>query len=248
MNRSPLESRRVTLCNQIGEEFSLRGHRAFVIRPEKPATVAQPWVWYAPTLSGLPTVEEEGMIAKFLAAGLAIAGIDVGESYGSKEGRELFSAFYEALTTHRGFSLKPALLARSRGGLMHYNWAVENPDSVGCVAGIYPVCNLRSYPGLAKAAATYGMSEEELAANLAQHSPVERIAPLAQAGVPLLHLQGDNDDVVPLEENSALLAERYRKFGGDMKVIVAAGQGHNRDAHWFSSPPFIGFVIKHAKG
>jgi len=60
-------------------------------------------------------------------------------------------------------------------------------------------------------------------------------------------LHGDNDDVVPLEENSALLAERYRKHGGDIEVVVVAEQGHNRDPHWFRSTAFIEFVISHAK-
>ena len=248
MNRSSGESRPVTVCNQKAQEFTLRGHRAFVILPpEIKAASAQPWIWYAPTLPGLPSLEEEIMVKQFLDAGLAIAGIDVGESMGNPRGRALFSSLYDELIGVRGFSKKPVLLARSRGGLMHYNWAVENPDSVGGVAGIYPVCNLQSYPGLAKACGAYEMSEAELADCLSDHSTVDRITPLAQAGVPIFHLHGDNDDVVPLQKNSALLAERYRKHGGDIEVVVVAEQGHNRDPHWFRSTAFIEFVIAHAK-
>jgi len=248
MNLSPVENRRLTICNQEGEEFTINGHRAFVILPQHASSAtAQPWVWYAPTLPGLPSVEEEKMVREFLDAGLAIGGIDVGESFGSPRGRILFSAFYQDLTTRRGFSAKPVLLARSRGGLMHYNWAVENSDSVAGVAGIYPVCNLRSYPGLDKACGAYEMSEAELAASLAQHNPVDRIAPLAQANVPIFHLHGDHDEVVPLEENSAALAGNYRKHGGDMKLVVIAGQGHNRDPQWFESTALINFVISYAK-
>ena len=242
------EPRQITLCGQKAEEFSVDGHRAFVILPaECKDTTAQPWVWYAPTLPGLPTIEEEVMVQRLLDGGLAIAGIDVGESYGSPLGRTLFTALYNELVEERGFSKKPALLARSRGGLMLYNWAVEHPDSVSCVAGIYPVCNLTSYPGLAKACGAYEMSEVELAANLSQHNPVDRIAPLARAGVPLFHLHGDSDEVVPLEENSAMLAENYRKHGGLMELIVLQGQGHNRDTVWFRSKPLIDFMIAHAK-
>ena len=130
---------------------------------------------------------------------------------------------------------------------MLYNWAVENPNSVGCIAGIYPVCNLRSYPGLAKACGAYAMGEAKLAATLSEHNPIERLAPLARAGVPLFHLHGDNDEVVPLSENSAILAEAYRKHGGDIELLVLAGQGHNRDAVWFNSSALIEFVITHAK-
>lgn len=238
----------VVIAGSPAIEFSVRAHRAFVILPvERKYEGGQPWVWYAPTLPGLPTVEEEVMVDRFSDAGIAIAGIDVGESYGSPRGRVLFDALYDELVGNCGFANKPALLARSRGGLMLYNWAVEHPDSVGCVAGIYPVCNLSSYPRLAKACDAYEMSEEALAADLSNHNPVDRIAPLAQAGVPILHLHGDADEVVPIEENSAALAEAYRKHGGDMELIVVEGQGHNRDPLWFQSSALIEFVISHAK-
>lgn len=134
----------------------------------------------------------------------------MGESFGSPEGRSLFQTLYEGLVRRHGFATKVALLARSRGGLMLYNWAVEHPENVACVAGIYPVCNLTSYPGLTKACGAYQLSEAELAATLLNHNPVERIAPLAKAGVPILHLHGDQDEIVPLEQNSSLLDERYR--------------------------------------
>ena len=41
---------------------------------------------------------------------------------------------------------------------MLYNWAVENLEAVACIAGIYSVCDLRSYPGLDKACRAYGLT------------------------------------------------------------------------------------------
>jgi len=231
-----------------GEEFSIQGHCAFLILPrDVRAGPAQPWVWYAPTLlPSLPGPEENWMFAKFLAAGLAIAGIDVGESFGSPDGRKLFTALHRHLVNERGFAKQPALLARSRGGLMLYNWAVEHPESVACIAGIYPVCNLVSYPGLAKACGAYGLTEAGLAARLTEHNPLERVAALAAARVPILHLHGDHDEIVPLAENSAALAERYARHGGELRLIVAEGRGHDRWAGWFESPELVEFVIAHA--
>ena len=130
-----------------GEIFDVNGHEAFVILPEVTSTPV-PWVWYAPTLPGLPAEEEKWMFEKFIRAGVAVAGIDVGESHGSPDGRKLFTALYNELTGSRGFSSKPVLLGRSRGGLMTLNWAAENADKVAGFAGIYPVCNLISYPGI----------------------------------------------------------------------------------------------------
>jgi pimeloyl-ACP methyl ester carboxylesterase len=207
-----------------------------------------PWVWYAPTLPGLPGPEETWMFRKFLDAGIAVAGIDVGESFGSPDGRALYTSLYGELVERRHFSKKPCLLARSRGGLMLYNWAVEHPESVGGIAGIYPVCDLRSYPGIDKAAPAYRMTPEQLGEALARHNPVDRVEPLARAGVPVLHIHGDKDTVVPLEANSAELARRYRRFGGEMKLIVIEGRGHDMWPGWFESRELVDFVIARAKG
>ena len=186
------------------------------------------------------------MFERFLAAGIAVAGVDVGESYGNPQGRAHFTAFYRELVERRGFSRKPCLLARSRGGLMLYNWAAEHPDSVGCIAGIYPVCNLRSWPGLNKACGAYGLSAEQLDKQLAQHNPIDRLAPLAKAGVPIFHIHGDTDDVVPLPDNSALLASRYRELGGSMRLRIPPGQGHNVWDGFFQCRELVEFVIAHA--
>lgn len=236
-----------TIAGMPAREFTVQGCRAFLIPPVvSTSTKPIPWVWYAPTLPGLPAAEEAWMFERFRAAGLSVAGIDVGESYGNRAGRARFTALH-SLLVHRGFAPRPTLLARSRGGLMLYNWAVEHPDLVAGVAGIYPVCNLASYPGLAKAAAVYGLTEEALQAGLAAHSPVERLAPLARAGVPILHLHGDQDEIVPLDANSALLAERYRRLGGSVELVVFPGQGHNYWSGWFQSQVLVDFVIACAK-
>tara|TARA_B100000378_G_scaffold219942_1_gene183302 strand:- start:206 stop:622 length:417 start_codon:yes stop_codon:yes gene_type:complete len=130
---------------------------------------------------------------------------------------------------------------------MLYCWAVENPDKVKCIIGIYPVCNIASYPGLKRACGAYGLTAEELKAQLSEHNPIDRLAPLAKAKVPIFHIHGDNDSVVPLDKNSAVIKERYDKLGGPMTLEVVKGQGHNMWSGWFQSQSLVDFVIKHAK-
>jgi hypothetical protein len=231
-----------------GETFLLNGRTAFLILPEtSTAGKPTPWVWYAPTLPGLPSGAEKWMFAKFLEKGIAIAGIDVGESMGNPAGVAGFSALHKELVTKRSMSAKPCLLARSRGGLMLYNWAVENPDSVSAIAGLYPVSNLASYPGLAKACGAYGLTADELAAQLDKHNPISRLAPLAKAKVPIMHLHGDSDKVVPLELNSGLLKDNYEKLGGEMTLEIIKDGGHDMEKHWFQSQALVDFVIKHTE-
>ena len=226
-----------------GTQFQVAGSNAFLISPEKETINPKPWVWYAPTLLPYPGPEEKWMIEKFLSAGISIAGIDVGESYGSPKGRATFSEFYLEMTKNRNFSPKPALLGRSRGGLMLYNWAAENASSVGCVAGIYPVCDVSSWPGLEKAAPAYGLTAEELKKKLKENNPVDRLAPLARAGVPIFHIHGDSDVVVPLEANSGTVANRYKELGGKMTLVVPKGQGHNMWRGFFECQELVDFII-----
>jgi hypothetical protein len=55
--------------------------------------------------------------------------------------RRVFSALWETLTSRYGVSEQPVLLPQSRGGLMLYNWAAENPGRVAGIAGIHTVCD-----------------------------------------------------------------------------------------------------------
>ncbi len=50
------------------------------------------------------------MHQQFLDAGIAVAGVDVGEAYGNAESRKVFDQFYEVMTNQRGYSKKPCLL------------------------------------------------------------------------------------------------------------------------------------------
>lgn len=230
-----------------GEVFRVENHTAFLILPtQQNPSSDTPWVWYAPTLPNLPSDAETWMFEKFLDAGIAIAGIDVGESYGSPKGRNIYSALYEHLIHKHGLSQKACLLARSRGGLMLYNWAIDHPSSVACITGIYPVCNLNSYPGLDKACGAYGLNEEQLKTKLSEHNPIDRLEPLSKINMPIFHIHGDDDQVVPLEHNSGELAKRYQKLGGKMTLKVIENQGHNMWTGWFQCQELVDFIITHA--
>lgn len=227
-----------------GTTFAAGGRPAFLI-PGQAENSIKPWVWYAPTLPGLPGKEERWMFEEFTRAGIAIAGVDAGESYGSPGGNKIFDALYAEMVS-RGYSKKPVLLGRSRGGLMTLSWAAANPEKVGGFAGIYPVCNLASYPGVAKAAGAFELSADDLQTRLKEFNPVDRLEKLAKSQVPLFAIHGDVDTVVPLEANSGLMKERYEKLGGVMQLIVPGGQGHNMWRGFFECAELVEFVKTHS--
>ena len=121
-----------------------------------------PWLWYCPSDHNLPGELEVWMIAEVRSRGVAVAGIDGRGDMGTPAGRAVFTTLYDELTQNRGFSDKACMMGRSYGGLQMYTWAMENPDSVAGLAGIYPVCNYASYPGIDRTAGFYGVTVEEM--------------------------------------------------------------------------------------
>lgn len=234
-----------------GEVFEVAGRTAFLFTPAADAAVpaeSKPWILYAPTLAAYPDAAERWMHEQFTKAGVAVAGVDTGESYGSPAGVAAAEALHAEMV-RRGYSKQPALLGRSRGGLWASAWAIAHPDLTAGIGGIYPVYDWRTYPGLEKAAPAYGLPPAELAAKAAELCPIERIAVAANAGVPVCIIHGDDDKVVPLEPNSLRLKQTYEAVGkGDLvNLIVAKGQGHNFWEGFFRCQELVDFLIARAK-
>ena len=64
--------------------------------------------------------------------------------------------------------------------------------------------------------------------------------------MPIFHIHGDVDKVVPLNANSGLVAERYKDAGGKMELKVVQGQGHNMWRGFFECQELVDFVIGRA--
>ena len=232
-----------------GEVFDVDGLTAFVFTPAAAAMPAgpKPWILYCPTLPAYPDEAERWMHERFTQAGVAVAGIDSGESYGSPAGVRAMEKLHAEMLT-RGYASRHAVLGRSRGGLGATAWAIAHPDLVAGVGGIYPVIDWRTYPGVDRAAPAYGIDPANLAARAADLCPIERIDAAARAGVPFWIIHGDRDAVVPLEPNSAELKRRYEAAGrGDLVTLeVARGQEHSFWEGFFRCEGLVEFLIARA--
>jgi pimeloyl-ACP methyl ester carboxylesterase len=236
-------------------DFEIDGCRAMLLEPTRPAPGGvHPWVFCAPVFVGPhPTRPEinpnlfnhpvdEGSLAgkyadrpdhathrrlfeRLLESGFVIGGIEVGESMGSPEGRARYSSFYHAVVKDAGLQPKPCLYATSRGALMHYTWAADNPDLVLCIGANQPVIDLALFPGLDEAAKAFGMRREEFEKTYHEYNPVDRLAPLAARGIPLLHIVGDADALLPLERQLEF-RRRYEALGGEARVVIHPGVSH----------------------
>ncbi len=233
---------------KIAETFDVGGHKAFVYTPSKTAE-GKPWLWYAPTLRSLAFGERKGYFEAFMKAGISIAGFDLGEVRGSPASTAKFTLFYEVMVK-RGFSPKPILLGQSRGGMMTLAWAFRNPDKVKAWVGIYPVCNLASWPlknSKAQTLADFAMTETELVAKLSKFNPIDNLGGLVANKVPMFAVHGDSDVVVPYDVNTQLLKERYEKAGGAFSVKVIPGEGHKVGPSFFKCQELVDFVLEQAQ-
>lgn len=231
-------------------DFEVDGKPVLVVAPVQPA-VGRPWVWHGEFFGHKPAPD-----IALLKRGFHVVYMSVPNMLGAPSAVAHWNAFYKELTEKYGFAKKAALVGLSRGGLYCYNWAAANPEKVASIYGDAPVCDFKSWPGgKGKGKGSprdwklvlerYGFADEA-AAIAYDKNPVDNLAPLAAAKVPLLHVYGDADDVVPWDENTGVVAERYRKLGGSITLIAKPGIGHH--PHGLDDPtPIVEFIAEHAK-
>ncbi len=208
------------------------------------------WAWRAEFFGDFAGVDLE-----LVARGFVLAYLDVKDLYGCPTAVDHGDVFYRWMVETLGLHPRPALIGLSRGGLMAYNWAIRNPDHTGCIYADAPVMDFKSWPGgkgsgtgspedWQKCLAAYGLSESEALAY--PGNPLDNLAPLAGRKVPLIHVCGMADEVVPVSENTAVAAERYRELGGEMTVLLKGSVGHH--PHGLEIPtPVVEFILRHVK-
>ena len=220
-------------------DFIYNERPCIIVAPEKEAP-GKPWIWRARFFTHEPQVD-----LALLERGFHLVYADVADLYGSPQAVEIWDRFYDYLTQTYGFAEKAVLEGLSRGGLIIYNWAIRNPDKVHCIYGDAPVCDLRSWPGDKRTAMmeAYGFTKELFWSY--RGNPVDNLAPLAAAQIPIIHVVGDADTVVPVAENTAVVKERYKKLGGHITVIHKEGVGHH--PHSLEDPtPIVEFILKNS--
>lgn len=233
--------------------FRFEDADAWVVVPEKPLP-GNPWSW---CLMFPDAFTERCAAPGLVARGFHHAFLDVGNSFGSPGAVAKLARFHEELV-RRGLAPRPALIGISRGSLYAHRFAAEHPEKVAVIYGDAGVCDFRSWPGgalvgrkgkgsagdWAELKRLYGFADDAEAVAW-EGNPVDTLAPLAKAGVALIHVVGDADDVVPPEENALVVEARYRPLGGTIETIHKPGVGHH--PHGLDDPtPVIDFILHHA--
>ena len=234
-------------------DFEVGGKAAIVVVP-KVALPGKPWLWRGEFFGAFANTD-----AALVTKGFYLVYLGVPDLFGSPAATKYWDKFYDELTGKYGFAKKAALIGLSRGGLYCYNWAIANPDKVACIYADAAVCDFKSWPGgrlkglgkgegsaeeWQKMLRAYGFKSDAEA--IAYHgNPIDNLKPLADAHIPLLHVFGDADTALPWEENTGIVAERYKELGGSITLIRKPGVGHH--PHGLTDPtPIVEFIMKYA--
>jgi sialidase-1 len=229
-------------------EFQVDGRNAFLIKPTKAAS-SNPWIWRTEFFGHEPQAD-----LALLEKGFHVAYVDVQNLYGGPLAMKVMDTFYQRVVDDFGLSRKTVLEGFSRGGLFTINWAARHPDRVACIYNDAPVCDFLSWPagkGRGKGSRAdwerlkkiYDFNDEQAA--ISPLNPIRQLELLAKAKVPLLHVCGATDDVVPIEENSLMVRDRYSELGGSFQLISKPNCNHH--PHSLKDPTrIVNFVLTHA--
>lgn len=227
-------------------DFMLGDNPVIVVEPKQEAP-GRRWVWVAEFFDAIPDFS-----LAMLEQGWWIGFMSVGNTFGCPDAMRRFDAFHQEMTGTYRFHPRPLLEGISRGGLYVYNWAAANVDKVGMVYADNPVCDFKSWPGGKgqgpgspgdwKALIECYHFKSEAEALAWPGNPVDNVAPLVRAGVPLVHSFADADEAVPWEENTRVLAERVTALGGRIELLRKPGCKHHPHGP-ADCPAFVQWVL-----
>ena len=221
--------------------FPLEGIACRVVIPKKIAD-GKPWVWRARFFGHEPQFD-----IAMLNRGYHLVYCDVAGLFGNTEAVSRWNKFYNYLRFEHLFSDRVILEGMSRGGLIIYNWAAKNPGKVAAIYADAPVMDFKSWPKINPTILKVYRFKNEQEAKAYKGNPVDNLAPLAKAGIPVIHVVGMDDKVVPVSENTQVAERRYKKMGGTFKVIRKKGIGHH--PHSLKDPsPIVEFVTSQGQG
>jgi pimeloyl-ACP methyl ester carboxylesterase len=225
-------------------KLTISGRVAYLVLPNGPADSQRRWVWIAPCSLGVLDKNGNGRgtyryyVESLLARGFHVGGVDVGITCGGLPAEKVCERFYETVNRKYKLNHRVRLIGQSNGGLIAYAWAFRHPRSVDRIVGIYPVTDMRTWPGLNKVCGrdsfpeatapelAYHMTVPELENRLKEFNPIHNLEPRAKANVRIFHLHGDSEHLVPMGPNSEEVVRRYQALGGKAELEVLHRRGH----------------------
>ena len=231
-------------------DFQFQGRDCRVVCPDQPA-VGNPWIWNARFPDWHTDID-----SILLSEGFYVTYINTDELIGSPRAVETWNGYFNYLISTHNFCSKVALEGISRGGLYVYNFAKKYPYRISCIYAEAPVCDFKTWPGGFTGGKRsdsdwnliremYGFKDDAEALAF-KDNPIDNLDALAKAKVPILHMIGLHDVVVPPELNTFVLVDRYVKLGGVATIVPSTRGKQELEGHHFpvETPRLVADFVK----
>lgn len=125
---------------------------------------------------------------------------------------------------------------------------------MGCLYGDAPLCDInllhRRSDGTTgvtdswrRVTEAYGLSAEDYAGEI-EGNPIDSLAVLTAAHIPILHVCGDNDAAAVNSDNTDIVQERYTSLGGEFTLIMKQNCPHH--PHGLRDPTLVAdYIVAH---
>ncbi len=230
-------------------DFTFEGRGAVLVFPNKP-NEKKNWLLKTEYFEAF-----QGFELQMLERGWHLAFLTNKTRWCLDEDLDIKKRFVTYLAETYGLYEKCFPVGMSCGGMIAVKFAAKYPE---CVSALYldaPVMNLLSCPaGLGKAGeivprVMLGEFMDATNMDMSQligyrEHPIDKMHLLLQNRIPIILVYGDADDIVPYEENGAILEKYYRDNGGTIITVGKAGCAHH--PHGLEEPtPIIEFAEKY---
>ncbi len=204
-------------------DFTVEGRNGLIIVPPS-AAEGNPWIWRAEYFDIYSQVD---MV--MLERGWHIAYYDVSHMYGCPESIRLMHGFQNFVEKEFTLARRAVLFGFSIGGIYSFNYAAEFPDNVAALYLDAPALDTKVIAEGEKEPKNcmklYGLTKETI--QDFKGSPIDKIEQVAEAGIPIIMVQGDADTAAVYSKHGEILYNRYITLGGEIKLILKPGVGHH---------------------
>lgn len=228
-------------------DYFYRGKEVIVVLPNTQPN--ERWIWRTEFFDAFPYVD-----IAMVELGYTLAYYNISDLYGAPPAVKMMHDFQAHFMDKYPVKFNPILFGFSRGGLYALNYACKYPEKVSTIYLDAPVLDIHSWPGgLMKGEGNPSCWEECLEVygykndiDFEKNYFADKIDILLKADIPIIVVAGDNDSVVPYEENAKILKEHYEKNNGNIKVILKQGVGHH--PHSLKNPAeVVSFLVNNQK-
>ena len=210
------------------ERFAFEGFEAAIVRPRGTANgrLALKTAYYGV----FPELEYH-----LLELGYHVAYVDCEGRWGREDEIERMARFVQFVSDKCNLNGKCIPIGMSAGGGCAIKLAALHPEVVSAMYLDNPVVNYFSCP-MGFGVRSKPIRPEEFlnyyhytvsSVLTCRTSPFDYLPKLAAAGIPMVLAYGTADDVVPFEENEALLIDLYERGQIPALVLAREGAGHH---------------------